>query len=50
MTFVNQHPFSVKLDTFFAQQLQLAFDILSAWNRMPITFEATDVLGELISS
>jgi len=50
MAFVNQHPFGVEFDSFLVQQLQLALDILPAWDCSPIAFETANVLGELISS
>lgn len=50
MAFVNQYSFGVEFDTFLAQQLHLALNILSAWNRTPIAFETANVLGKLISS
>jgi len=50
MALVKQYSFGVELDTFLAQQLQLALDILPTWDRTPIAFEAANVLGELINS
>ena len=50
MVLVKQHPFGVELDTLLAQQFQLALNILPAWDRTPIAFEATNVLGKLINS
>jgi hypothetical protein len=50
MALVKQHPFGVEFDTFLAEQLKLALDILAAWNRAPIAFESANVLGELVNS
>jgi hypothetical protein len=50
MALVKQHSFGVEFDTFLAQQLQLALDILPAWDCTPIAFETANVLGELVNS
>jgi hypothetical protein len=50
MVLVKQHPFGVEFDTFLTKQLQLALNILPAWNRAPIAFESANVLGELVNS
>jgi len=48
VAFVKQHPFSVELDSFVGQQLQLTLDILPTWDLVPIAFETADVLSQLI--